>query len=218
MAACHTGGVRWVPFGPQAIMIYFADSVGEDAFRRGRAIGAALERHPPPGLRECVPSFTAVLLEFGPEATVDGDAVVSRLRDASAIPLPDARRREIPVRYDGEDLPALAEKARLSAADFAERHAAPVYKVYSLGFAPGFPYLGDLPDELHAPRLASPRPRVPAGAVAIGGEHTGIYPLAGPGGWNLIGTTSQALFDPAAAPDDRCWLRPGDLVKFIPVA
>ena len=124
--------------------------------------------------------------------------------------------KEIPVRYDGPDLERVAKIKGLSVAQVCELHAATIYKVYMLGFAPGFPYLGDLDKRLHTPRLASPRTRVPAGSVAIGGEHTGIYSVASPGGWNIIGHTVAKLFDPAtdATP---FLLQAGDRVRFVPV-
>ena len=119
--------------------------------------------------------------------------------------------------YDGPDLGRVAEHAGLSEREVIEVHCQPVYRVYSLGFAPGFPYLGDLDPRLRVPRLTTPRVRVPVGAVAIGGEHTGIYPVASPGGWNLIGQTEARLFQPTAAHEQVFLLRAGDLVRFEPV-
>jgi KipI family sensor histidine kinase inhibitor len=96
-----------------------------------------------------------------------------------------------------------------------------IYKVYQLGFAPGFPYLGELHHKLCTPRLESPRTHVPAGSVAIGGKHTGIYSVDSPGGWNLIGNTDVKIFDPAKATpehdEDAFYLKPGDQVQFVSV-
>jgi KipI family sensor histidine kinase inhibitor len=198
-------------------MVYFADEVGEEGFRRGRAVTAALERRPPPGLREYVVSFTSVLLEFLPGHDPDGDSVVAALREAAsstagAPPSPKVIR----VRYEGPDLGRVAEHAGLSEREVIEVHAGGLYRVYSLGFAPGFPYLGDLDPRLRVPRLATPRLQVPAGSVAIGGEHTGIYPVASPGGWNLIGRTETRLFAPDAPDEAKFFLKAGDLVRFEP--
>jgi inhibitor of KinA len=121
------------------------------------------------------------------------------------------------VRYDGSDLERVAQANQLSVAQLCELHAAPVYKVYMLGFAPGFPYLGDLDPRLHTPRLPAPRARVAAGSVAIGGEHTGIYSVETPGGWNIIGRTPVKLFDPAREDEAMFLLRAGDRVKFVPL-
>jgi KipI family sensor histidine kinase inhibitor len=199
------------------MLVYFADEIGEDAFRRGRAIAAALDRRPPPGLREFVPSFTSVLLEFSPGAIFDGSHIVAALGESLNERVPPAPVKVIAVKYDGPDLELVAEHAGMSPREAAQLHATGKYRVYALGFAPGFPYLGDLDPRLHTPRLATPRPKVPAGSVAIGGQHTGIYPFTGPGGWNLIGRTESVLFDPQRSAADRFLLRPGDLVRFQPV-
>src|SRR2546428_12090466 len=165
--------MRWIAYGPGAILLQFADRVGEGALARGRALVAELERNPPHGLVEFVPAFTTLLLEFDPQtvpspATVAPD-LVTRLQAAMTMRLPLAPITEIPVVDDGEDLERVAKLHKLSAEDVGQIHAKPIYKVYMLGFAPGFPYLGDLDRRLHTPRLATPRPLVPAGSVAIGG-------------------------------------------------
>ncbi|AOY02253.1 allophanate hydrolase [Jeongeupia sp. USM3] len=129
------------------------------------------------------------------------------------------KRVEIPVVYGGEagpDLDAVAEHAGLSASATIECHAAAEYTVYCLGFLPGFAYLGGLDPRLACPRRASPRIAVPAGSVAIGGAQTAVYPLASPGGWQLIGHTDAALFDPYR--ETPGLLSPGDTVVFVPVA
>lgn len=123
---------------------------------------------------------------------------------------------DIPVRYGGDagpDLGALAEHAKMTPRGVAEVHAATVYTVYFLGFQPGFAYLGTLDARLHMPRRAEPRMRVPAGSVAIGGEQTGVYPSASPGGWQLIGRTDMPLFD--ATRDPASLMQAGDQVRFI---
>ena len=196
------------------MLIYFADEVGETAFRRGRAVTAALDRRPPPGLREFVPSFTSVLLEFFPGTVFDGEHIVATLGESLDERVPAAPVKVIGVTYDGPDIGLVAERAGLSVREVAQVHSTGKYRVYALGFAPGFPYLGDLDPRLHTPRLATPRAKVPAGSVAIGGQHTGIYPFTGPGGWNLIGRTDSVLFDPRRASSERFLLRPGDLVRF----
>lgn len=116
------------------------------------------------------------------------------------------------MRYDGPDLERVAQHARRSVADVIERHCAPEYRVDLIGFAPGFPYLSGLDPALATPRLDQPRLRIEAGSVAIGGHHTGIYPLPGPGGWNVLGYTDVVLFNPATA---YCLLSPGNRVRFV---
>ena len=196
------------PYGPNAVLITFADRLGEDAFARGRAIAQQLEQNPLPGLIEYVPAFTTMLLEFnGPVPDL------SFLDHIRVIDVPVSPIREIPVIYNGPDLERVAEHNQLTVAEVCERHAAVICKVYMLGFSPGFPYLGDLDPRLHTPRLATPRTRVPAGSVAIGGQHTGIYPSETPGGWNIVGHTPIKLFNPA---EMSFLLNAGDQIRFVP--
>lgn len=216
--------MKWVPYGPHALLFYFAERVGDDAFLKGRAIAARLEAAPPEEVTEFVCGFTSVLLEFDPDRVPDPQHRVLEwlafLKSALIVAPAPAAVKSIPVTYDGPDLVRVAEHAKLSVAEVIRIHCQTLYKVYLLGFAPGFPYLGDLDPRLHTPRLTSPRARVPAGSVAIGGEHTGIYPLDTPGGWNLIGRTPRVLFDPGRAAasgkdEDAFLLRPGDRVQFV---
>lgn len=196
------------PYGPNAVLVTFADKLGDETFARGRALARALEQNPPPGLVEYVPAFTTMLLEFERDVPE-----LSFLREVTAADLPPAPLKEIPVIYNGPDLQRVADHNHLTVPEVCERHVAVIYKVYMLGFSPGFPYLGDLDSRLHTPRLSTPRTRVPAGSVAIGGQHTGIYPSETPGGWNIIGHTPAKLFDPAHM---TFLLHPGDRVKFVP--
>ena len=214
--------MKWIPYGPNAWLLRFAERLGEEAFAHGRAIAAELERRPPPGLVEFVPAFTSVLLEFDPRSVTDPDlaGLAAQLAKAMGSKVRPAPLKEIPVVYDGPDLERVAKAHGLKIDQVGKLHSAPVYKVYMLGFSPGFPYLGELDKRLHTPRLSSPRARVPAGSVAIGGEHTGIYPTESPGGWNLIGRTTVKLFDTAGAhtPQEDAamfFLKAGDRVKFV---
>ncbi len=206
-------------FGPRAVLVEFGDADPEATRGRARAIGGFLETVPGDVLADFSIAFDQVLLEF--REPVDRAAWVEKLRALEPRPAGEARLHEIPVRYDGEDLPAFAARAGLGTGEVVERHAAPVYDVALIGFSPGFPYLEGLDPGLHAPRRANPRPRVPVGSVAIGGRHTGIYSVESPGGWHLLGRTDVRLFDPARIePDERAMflLRPGDRVKFVPIA
>jgi inhibitor of KinA len=217
--------MRWTPYGPNALLFHFADQLGPETFAKGRAIVAELEKQPSLGLVEFVPAFTTVLLEFDPvqvpEPRQIADELAARLEQVAATELAPQPIKEIPVTYTGPDLERVAQEHRLTIQEIQALHAAPIYQVYMLGFSPGFPYLGDLDPKLHTPRLASPRPLVRAGSVAIGGEHTGIYTVDGPGGWNIIGHTSTKIFDPARArlsgdEEAMFFLQAGDRVKFVP--
>ena len=196
------------PYGPNAVLITFADKLGDETFQRGRALARTLEANPPPGLVEYVPALTTMLLEF--EDRVPDLSFLNNLR---TIDLPPSPVKEVAVRYDGPDLQRVARHNQLTTTEVCDLHSATIYKVYMLGFSPGFPYLGDLDGRLHTPRLATPRTRVPAGSVAIGGQHTGIYPSETPGGWNIIGHTPVKMFDPAKM---SFYLEPGDRVRFVP--
>ena len=151
-----------------------------------------------------------------------GEAPSAALQAALAMPVTSieaasGRIHEIPVVYGGEagpDLPALAARAGLSERAWIEFHATAEYTVVFLGFQPGFAYLRGLPEALNAPRRDSPRTRVPAGSLAIGGAYTGIYPAAGPGGWQIIGRSDAVLFDPGREPP--ALFVPGDRVQFVP--
>ena len=174
---------------------------------------AALARIP--GVVNLHPAYESVLIVFDPLAATHEsfhDAVEHLPADR---PLPAPRHHEIPVRYDGPDLASLAALHGLAPERVVELHTAPEYRVAFLGFVPGFAYLEGLPPALHTPRLAAPRKEVPAGSVGIAGAQTGIYPIATPGGWQLIGRTDAALFDPARTP--MSLLQPGDRVRFRPI-
>ncbi|MGN6152065.1 MAG: 5-oxoprolinase subunit PxpB, partial [Lysobacteraceae bacterium] len=192
---------------------------GPDANARAHALAARLRADAPPWLRDVVPAWDSVGVCFDP-ALIAPDAALDALcrhRDDGAIATKAAPRTiEIPVRYGGEhgvDLDAAAAELGFTPEALVERHAAPLYTVAMIGFAPGFPYLDGLDPALALPRLATPRSRVPAGSVGIGGAQTGIYPRESPGGWRLLGRTPLAQFDPAADPPSR--LLPGDRVRFV---
>jgi len=171
-----------------------------------------------PAVQEALPGMNNLTLMFDP-ARIDAAELEMQVLAAwpqLAAAAIEGRTIEIPVAYGGEHGPDLADVAAhtgLAPAEVARRHAAGDYVVYLLGFLPGFAFLGGLPPELATPRRAEPRLAVPARSVGIGGAQTGIYPLASPGGWQLIGRTPIELFDPqAAAPT---LLRPGDRVRFV---
>lgn len=209
-----------VPYGMKALLFRFAEAVGDEAFAKGCAIAAELENNPPNGMIEFVPAFTTVLVRFNEreQAAAAGDDLLRRLERCAGAAVPAHRVTDLPVVYDGDDLERVAGLHGLTPREVAAIHSATTYKVYSLGFAPGFPYLGDLDARLHTPRLTSPRTRVPAGSVAIGGEHTGIYSVESPGGWNIIGHTKAKLFDPQKHGAEMFLLRQGDRVRFVPAA
>ena len=169
---------------------------------------------------EAVPGMNNLTIVFDP-LRADMEALARQLGHAwgrTVAVKAAAREIEIPVRYGGEDGPDLQEVAQhagLSAEEVVRRHSSAEYIVFFIGFQPGFAYLGGLDASLHTPRRAVPRLEVPAGSVGIGGAQTGVYPAASPGGWQLIGRTASALFDPARNPPTL--LQSGDRVRFSAV-
>ena len=209
---------RLLPVGEAAFSVELGDGIDPAVAARVRGLDQALAARAFPWLREAVPTYRSLLVVFDPAAREEVEAQLSALSAAAPAPAAGGRLHEVPVVYGGEDGPDLAEVAahcRLSEAELVARHAAQEYLAYMLGFMPGFAYLGLLPPELETARRATPRVRVPAGAVAVAGRQTGVYPFSTPGGWNLLGRTSLALFDPRADPP--ALFAPGDRVRFRPV-
>ncbi len=196
--------------------------IDPEANARAHRIAARLRALSPSWLRDLVPAYAAVGVFFDPDA-IAADAVRDWLLAHCATDAPDrgtgdTRIVEIPVRYGdnfGADLDDAATALGIDRDTLIARHNAPLYTVAMLGFAPGFPYLLGLDPGLALPRLATPRTRVPAGSVGIGGAQTGIYPRESPGGWRLIGRTPLRLFDPGR--EHPSLLAPGDRVRFVAI-
>lgn len=208
------------PLGDSAVVMTFGDRVDAAVAALVQAVAREIERDPPPGAVDVVPAFASVAVFFDPVRAPSFEKLRATLESVSARlvdsePVSPMRTVDIPVCYGGEygpDLEHVARHTTLSVAEVTKAHEDADYLVHAIGFAPGFPYLGGLPQGLATPRRATPRPQVPAGAVGIGGAQTGVYPLATPGGWNLIGRTPLRLFD--ATRSEPALLRSGDRVKF----
>lgn len=184
-----------------------------DANARALALAARIRQCGFQEIADLVPGARSLLVLLRPGSEPPDDLHVVLETNPEPAPSGGAPVHEIPVRYGGQDLATVAETTGLSPTQVADLHSEPLYTVGFVGFSPGFAYLIGLPEALHTPRLATPRQKVPAGSVGIGGAFTGIYPRATPGGWNLIGNTDVELFDPAR--DDPALLKPGDRVRFI---
>lgn len=217
------------PLGEDALLLRVEGQTTADANRRVHALAAEIATRRPAWLRELVPAYASLALQVDMEALQrcgHGDPVVAirswldaqRFDAAPGTDADSGPALEIAVCYGGDhgpDLDAVAAHADMHPDDVVNRHAAAVYTVAMLGFAPGFPYLSGLDPALATPRLDTPRTRVPAGSVGIGGAQTGIYPRQGPGGWRLIARTPLALFDAARSPPSL--LRPGQQVRFVAI-
>ena len=211
---------RIVTCGDACVSLQFAAGIDPVVNARCIALAAALEKFAVRGVRDVVPTYNAVTVHFDPLET-DRDGLSTGL-DRLAAKLSStlnsgARTIEIPVSYggaSGPDLAAVAEFAKCSEADVVRLHAEVRYRVYMLGFLPGFAYMGSVPRQIAMPRLDTPRMRVAAGSIGIAGEQTGIYPYDTPGGWRIIGRTTSKVFDAARA--EPFLLKAGDDVKFVP--
>jgi KipI family sensor histidine kinase inhibitor len=199
-------GITVLPCGDRALLVEVAD------LARVAALTAALERSPLPGQRELVPAARTVLVRLDrPPAETDG-ALLRRLATAPAPPARDVPPVDLPVVFDGPDLSEVAELTGRAVPELVAALVAVEFSVAFSGFAPGFGYLTGLPEELHVPRRATPRTRVPAGSVGLAGPFAGAYPRSSPGGWQLIGHTDAVLFD--VDRDEPALLRPGARVRF----
>ncbi|MFT8871566.1 MAG: 5-oxoprolinase subunit PxpB [Sporolactobacillus sp.] len=224
-----------VPFGDQAVRMIFGDRIDPSIQQQIRRFLLFFERHPFAGWIEYVPAYTNIVFYYDPAKVLAGSEiprkqaqtrVIEQLQKCYAAMAEKAADTEcvqrrtvvIPVCYGGAfgpDLDAVAACHHMSPDDIVRRHSETDYLVYMLGFAPGFPFLGGLPEALATPRRAEPRLKVAAGSVGIAGSQTGVYPLDSPGGWQIIGRTPLALFNPDAPVP--VLLNAGDLVRFKPM-
>ena len=221
MKDLRPANIRFQAASDQSLLVQFGHGISLDTHREIVSLLKLLEREPLQGILNLHPAYTSVLVKFDSMKFDHGEVealltpYLARLRE---VKLPEPRLREIPVCYGGEFGPDLEEVAaihKLSAEEVIRLHYSPTYTAYFLGFVPGFAYLGGLPAQLATPRLQTPRKQVPAGSLAIGGNQTGVYPTATPGGWRLIGKTPLKLFDPASTHSS--FFEIGDHVRFIPI-
>jgi KipI family sensor histidine kinase inhibitor len=207
---------RVVPFGEAALLVELEQRIDPAIAARAAAIADAWEAL---GHGPAVPTYAAVLLRWDPLALDPSDAERAArgvVASAAAVaPLGTGRTILVPTRYDGPDLAEVARASGLSVSAVIEAHTGREHIAYFLGFMPGFAYCAGVDPRIVAPRRASPRARVPAGAVAVADGQTAVYPAASPGGWRLLGTTDLVVFD--AAQDEPALIRPGDRLRFVPL-
>jgi inhibitor of KinA len=222
MDASANDGVQFKPASDQSLLVYLGREITLQAHERVRRLLRLLETEPVAGIRNLHPAYCSLLLKFDPlklqhhelEKILRG--YLERLQEVS---LPEPRTVEIPVCYGGEFGPDLAEVSGmhgLTPAQAIELHSSTSYLVYFLGFVPGFAYLGELPGSLVTPRLPTPRRTVPAGSVGIAGNQTGVYPVATPGGWRLLGRTPISML--RTDQSGLSLLAIGDRVRFAPIS
>ncbi len=214
--------IRYLPFGDNALLVELGDVISSETNRKVISLGDLILRVKTKGVRELVPTYRSLLIVFDPLET-DHDELGLRVeklqqRTESSIERTDERRTDIPIVYGGEygpDLAYVAQSHGLTEEQVKESHSKGAYRVYMTGFVAGFPYLGEVADEIATPRLETPRLKVPAGSVGIAEKQTGIYPCEAPGGWRIIGRTPLKMFDPLRQPP--ALLKPGDTIKFEPI-
>lgn len=213
---------RLLPVGDAALLVEFGREVDSRINARVRALSDAVLAADFNWLQDIVPAFASLLICFDKRRVQMGD-VAQAVRDL-LVNLPETQNDErrvwlVPVCYEGELAPDMQDMERLCGLtrdEIVAIHSRRDYQIYMLGFLPGFPYLGGLDERIHAARLDSPRVRIEAGSVGIGGAQTGIYPCASPGGWRLIGKTPAVLYDPSRV--QPIVYQAGDYIRFVPIS
>lgn len=203
--------------GDSALLLELDEVINVSVNAQAIAVAAAVRRAGLHGIRDVVSTYRSVAVHFDP-LTIDIETIRDTLRRAAETPSTPAEGKTvvIPVQYGGEmgpDLRAVAAFANISPDEVVARHAGARYRVFMLGFLPGFAYMGTVDETIAMPRHATPRVKVPAGSVGIAGRQTGVYPRESPGGWQLIGRTPVSLFNPNRVP--AALVAPGDTVRFV---
>lgn len=212
---------RLLAGGDKSIFVEFGDGIDPELSQRVRHLRVAIEKKKIPGVTETVPAYRSLLVYFEPleiNPRKLREILSSLAESPESEALPESRLIEVPTVYGGEygpDLAFVAAHNGLSESEVIQIHTGTPYLVYMIGFVPGFPYLGGMSPRIAAPRLETPRAKIPVGAVGIAGSQTGIYPAESPGGWRLIGRTPLKLFDPGREP--AALFRAGDYLSFTSI-
>jgi KipI family sensor histidine kinase inhibitor len=213
---------RFRTAGDRGILVEYGDVIDPAVNNKVRSMATVMEDNPSEGVTEIIPTYRSLLIIYDPSITRPAklkkilETLEARLGEIQIAP---PRTVEIPVCYGGAfgpDIETVADTNNLTVEEVIERHCEPEYPIYMVGFTPGFPFLGGLSEKLHTPRLETPRTLVPEGSVGIANNQTGIYPIASPGGWQLIGRTPLKLFAPWR-PNPFLY-QAGDRLKFKPIS
>jgi KipI family sensor histidine kinase inhibitor len=207
--------------GDRAVLVELGDSISPEINQKVRALYTGIAAHCIKGIKDLVPSYRSLMIVYNPLG-ISLDSLQSELNEIWSTlddaRLPEPRTVEIPVVYGdkyGPDLEWVADYHKMTPQEVVRVHTQPLYQVYMIGFMPGYPYMGEVPDKIVSPRRKTPRTHVPAGSVGIAQRQTGIYPVASPGGWQIIGRTPVRLFDPQLQPP--CYVEMGDRIQFIAI-
>ena len=208
--------------GDRGLLVEYGDVIDPVVNKKVRSMAIAMEKEPLNGVRETIPTYRSLLILYDPATTNPAKLekeILAFEELLSQIEVPPPDTVEIPVCYGGKfgpDIRFVAEHNSITEDDVVRIHSGAEYHIYMIGFTPGFPFLGGLPKVLHTPRLETPRSFVPERSVGIANNQTGIYPLASPGGWQLIGKTPLKLFAPEHS--NPFIYKVGDRIKFKPIS
>jgi inhibitor of KinA len=209
------------PMGDRALIVEVGDEIDRAVNQKVRELFLRIEKEQIQGIMDLVPTYRSVMVVYDP-LTIPQVSLQRRIKDlwdrAGESNLPNPKVLEVPVVYGGKhgpDLEWVASYHHLSPEDVVHLHMQPTYQVYMIGFTPGYPYLGEVPEAISTPRRETPRTVVPRGSVAIAQRQTGIYPVQSPGGWHILGWTPLTLFDAGKWPPSLLEL--GDFVRFFAI-
>ena len=213
---------RILPTGDRALTVEFGNEISEQINAHLLGFIKKLKDMHIKGVEEFIPSFRSVLIHYNPGVLSYAD-ITKYINEALSQHITDVEHKkriiDIPVCYEnglGPDIEYVAEHAGLTVEEVIKIHSSEPYLIYMLGFQPGFPYLGGLDERIHTPRLETPRLKLEAGSVGIGGKQTGLYPMESPGGWRIIGLTPVRCYNPDSSTPIP--YRAGDYIKFVPVS
>jgi KipI family sensor histidine kinase inhibitor len=213
--------IRLSPSGDLALVASFGNEISEVLNTKVRSLMLALEKVGVEGIVEMTPTYCSLMIHYNP-IQISYSALCAKVLDVvkalDDIELPPPKVIEIPTLYGGDsgpDLDYVASHNGLTPEEVVQIHASGTYRIYMLGFTPGFPYLGGMDERIATPRLETPRTKISGGSVGIAGAQTGIYPIDSPGGWQIIGRTPLALYDPQR--EEPILLQAGESIRFVPI-
>lgn len=213
--------LQFLLMGDRGLLLELGDEISFEVNDKVRRMALAIQAEAIDGLVETIPTYRSLLIIYNP-LILPLDELKKKLKrleeGLQQTPFPNPKLTRIPVLYGGlygPDLEGVANYHQISPEEVIQLHCSKPYFIYMIGFMPGFPYMGELPEALVTPRLKTPRLTVPAGSVAIAQRQTGIYSMESPGGWQILGRTPIKMFDPEKEPP--ALLQMGDLVQFYPI-
>ena len=210
--------LKFRTMGDRSLLVELGDEINPSVNQHVKELFTALDLHPVEGVRELVPSYRSLLVVYDPLNISLADlkrTICDTYQNLDQTELPEPRTIDIPIVYGGQqgpDLESVAQYHHITPQAVIDYHTRPIYRVYMIGFTPGYPYLGEVPDAIATPRRKTPRILVSKGSVGIAKQQTGIYSVDSPGGWQIIGWTPVNLFDPQARPPSLLMM--GDRVRF----